>query len=183
MREVLLLLAIGLAVGIPAAMALGRFVVVAALRHPAARSVDRRVDDGAADAGVGRGGPDSGAPRQPHRSDPRASPRVVTASGRASGPAAALDRVVADRRVVVGQLLARRECKREARIQIVGADDLEPAVRPARVVDEAGDVPADGGVAAPAPIHPKDPDAALREIALFAPPRARRSGRVRRRSR
>ena len=41
MREVLLLLAIGLAVGIPAALALGPLRLVAALRHPAARSVDR----------------------------------------------------------------------------------------------------------------------------------------------
>ena len=79
MREVLLLLAIGLAVGIPAAMALGRFVSVAALRHPAARSVDRRRDDRAADARVGGRRPDSRAPRQPDRSDPGAALRVEPA--------------------------------------------------------------------------------------------------------
>ena len=42
MREVLLLLAIGLAVGIPAALAPGPLRLVAALRHRGARSVDRR---------------------------------------------------------------------------------------------------------------------------------------------
>ena len=42
MKEVLVLLAIGLAIGLPAAMALGTLRRLAALRHPAARSVDWR---------------------------------------------------------------------------------------------------------------------------------------------
>ncbi len=46
MKEVLLLLAIGLAIGIPSALALGRFVVVAAVRHRGPRSVDRGRDRG-----------------------------------------------------------------------------------------------------------------------------------------
>ena len=46
MREVLLLLAIGLAVGIPAAYWRRAIHLGAAVRHPAARSVHRRLDDG-----------------------------------------------------------------------------------------------------------------------------------------
>ncbi len=73
MREVLLLLAIGLAVGIPAAMALGRLRAAQLYGIQAQRSVDRRLDDGAAGARVGGGRPDSRAPRQPDRSDPGAA--------------------------------------------------------------------------------------------------------------
>ena len=50
----------------------------------------------------------------------------------------------------------------------VRADDLEPAVRRARVVDEARDVAADGRVAAPAAVHTEDPDAAVGEVARLA---------------
>ena len=53
MREVLLLLSIGLAVGIPAAMALGRYVSSQLYGIHGERPVDRRFDDGAVDARVG----------------------------------------------------------------------------------------------------------------------------------
>ncbi len=55
MREVLLLLAIGLAVGIPAAMALGRYVSAQLYGIQAHDPVDRGLDDAAADARVGGG--------------------------------------------------------------------------------------------------------------------------------
>ena len=77
MREVLLLLAIGLAVGIPAALGLGALRGVAVLRHPGARSRDRRRDGGVADGGVGGGGAHPRAPRQPDRSDPGAAARMI----------------------------------------------------------------------------------------------------------
>ena len=79
MREVLLLLAIGLAVGIPAAMALGRYVSTQLYGIQPHDPCDRGLDGGAADARLSGRGPDSGAPRQPHRSDPGAAVRVVTA--------------------------------------------------------------------------------------------------------
>ena len=79
MREVLLLLAIGLAVGIPVGDRARPLRVVAVVRHPAERSVDRGVDGGAADGGVGGRGPDSGAPREPDRSDPGAQIRITNA--------------------------------------------------------------------------------------------------------
>src|SRR5262249_41663585 len=47
-------------------------------------------------------------------------------------------------------------------------DDLEPAVRRARVVDEPRDVAPDVGVAAPGPVDAKHPDAAVGEVALLA---------------
>ena len=49
---------------------------LAAVRHRGPRSVDRDGDADPADAGVGRGRPDPGAPRQPHRSDSGAAIRV-----------------------------------------------------------------------------------------------------------
>ena len=73
MREVLLLLSIGLAVGIPAAIGARAVRVGAAVRHRGARPVDCRCDDAAPGAGLGGGGPDPRAPRQPHRSDPGAA--------------------------------------------------------------------------------------------------------------
>ena len=76
MREVLLLLAIGLAVGIPAAMALGRFVSSQLYGIQPHDPWIAGCDGGAADGRVGRGGPDSGAPREPHRSDPGAALRI-----------------------------------------------------------------------------------------------------------
>ena len=81
MREVLLLLAIGLAIGIPAAMALGRYVSSQLYGIQRARSVDRGPHRGAADARVGGRRPDPGAPRQPDRSDPGAAHGVVLGSG------------------------------------------------------------------------------------------------------
>ena len=75
MREVLLLLAIGLAVGIPAAMVLGRYVSSQLYGIQANDPVIASIDDGAARARVGGGGLDSRAPRQPDRSDPGAPHR------------------------------------------------------------------------------------------------------------
>ena len=76
MREVLLLLAIGLAVGIPTALGARAIRRVAALRHRSAGSLDRDRDADAADAGVRRGRTDPGASRQPHRPDPGAAIRM-----------------------------------------------------------------------------------------------------------
>ena len=81
MREVLLLLAIGLAVGIPAAMALGKYVssqlygieATRPGRSPSRRSIllTHRVR---------RRRPDPGAPRQPDRPDHGAAVRVSAAA-------------------------------------------------------------------------------------------------------
>ena len=89
MREVLVLLGIGLAVGIPAAMVLGTLRRLAALRHPGARSADRRIATVVLLALVSAAaGLIPGAARQPNRSDPRAShtssnrePRARRAAG------------------------------------------------------------------------------------------------------
>ena len=70
MREVLLLLAIGLAVGIPAAFGAGRYISAQLY------GIHSHLDDGAAGGGIGGGRPDSGAPRQPHRSDTGIAARV-----------------------------------------------------------------------------------------------------------
>ena len=69
MREVLILLAIGLAVGVPAAIGLGTLRVVAAVWNPAERSVDGDRNSDAADGGLRGGGTDSGDESQPDRSD------------------------------------------------------------------------------------------------------------------
>ena len=79
MKEVLLLLSIGLAVGIPAAMALGRFVS-AQLYGIEARDPGLRWRHGSADASSRRRRIDPGASRQPHRSDPGVALRVATRS-------------------------------------------------------------------------------------------------------
>ncbi len=50
--------------------------VVAAVRHPARRSVDRRLHRGVVDGGVNGGGNDPGAPREPDRSDPGVAIRI-----------------------------------------------------------------------------------------------------------
>ena len=63
MREVLLLLAIGLAIGLPAAFALGRFVSTQLYRNSAPRSEHRDLDDAAVDPGVVRGRRHPRAPR------------------------------------------------------------------------------------------------------------------------
>src|SRR3954452_12120914 len=81
--------------------------------------------------------------------------------------AAALDRVIANRGVVVGQLFpgldppGRADPDRHA-------GHLEPAVGPAGVIDEAGDVAADRRVTAPDTIDAEDPDAPLLEVSRLA---------------
>jgi hypothetical protein len=69
MREVVLLIAIGLAIGIPAA--------VAVVRHSGERPVGGRHQHDAACSCGCHGGSDSRAPRQPDRSDSGAALRVV----------------------------------------------------------------------------------------------------------
>ena len=80
--------------------------------------------------------------------------------------------MVPDRCVVVGELLADRDVPRGANPD-ASVDDLEPAVGPARVVDEARDVAANGRIATPPAIDPKHPDAAFRQIARLALPACR----------
>ena len=75
MKEVLLLLAIGLAVGIPAAIGAGRYVS-AQLYGIEPNDPSIAIDHRAAGGRIGGGRPDSGAPREPHRSDPGAAIRV-----------------------------------------------------------------------------------------------------------
>ena len=79
MREVLLLLAIGLAVGIPSAMALGKYVR-RSLRDRSDRPGDGDRDDDPAHHRVRGCRPDPGPPRQPDRSDSRAAVRVGAAA-------------------------------------------------------------------------------------------------------
>ena len=80
MKEVLLLLSIGLAVGIPAAMALGRFVSAQLYGIEARDPWIAVATDDSPDGGLGRGRVDPGASRQPHRSDPGAALRVGRAA-------------------------------------------------------------------------------------------------------
>ena len=137
MREVLLLLAIGLAIGIPAAMALGRYVAVAALRHPGARSAHRRLDGGAADARLGGRRPDPRAARQPHRSDPGAAARIATRSSplaeeRLHEVAALVRSNVADDvepMIVPGQLAALDGRRHRARPRFERAEHERPDAR------------------------------------------------------
>ena len=77
MREVLLLLAIGLGDRHSVRHRARPLRVVAVVRHPAERSVDRGVDGGAVGGGVGGRGPDSRQPCQQDRSDPRAQIRMT----------------------------------------------------------------------------------------------------------
>ena len=77
MKEVLLLLAIGLAVGVPAAMGLGHYVSAQLYGIDRARSRVAAAHDRAAGGGVGRRRPDPRASRQPHRSDSGAASRVA----------------------------------------------------------------------------------------------------------
>ena len=72
MKEVLLLLSIGLAVGIPTAMALGRFVASQLYGIEARDPWMAAATVVLADGGLRRRRPDPGASRQPHRSDSRA---------------------------------------------------------------------------------------------------------------
>src|SRR5687767_10235112 len=81
----------------------------------------------------------------------------------ASGAAAALDDPLAVGVVVVGQLFARLDVLAGADPDVL-ADDLAVAVRLARMVDEAGDVAADHGVAHPAAIDREAPDLAALQI-------------------
>ena len=76
MREVLALLAIGLAVGIPAAMALGRYVSTVFYGIKPSDPWMATSTIVLLDAGVGRGRPDSRAPRQPDRPYSGASVRI-----------------------------------------------------------------------------------------------------------
>ena len=78
MKEVLVLLAIGLAIGVPAALGLGHYVSTQ-LYGIAGHDPGRRGgDDGAAGGGVGRRRPDPRSPGEPHRSDPGAASRVAS---------------------------------------------------------------------------------------------------------
>ena len=78
----------------------------------------------------------------------RSRPQCASELRLAPRPAAAGDRVVPFRPVVVGQLLAgANRARRPNPDRLV--DDLEPAVRLARVVDEPRDVAVDGRIAAP----------------------------------
>jgi hypothetical protein len=79
---------------------------------------------------------------------------------------AARDRSIADDFVVVGEFFTTPDGARRADPDRF-VDDLEPAVGCARVIDEPGDVATDRRVAAPRPVDPKDPDAALSQVALF----------------
>src|SRR5581483_2654920 len=93
---------------------------------------------------------------------------------RTPGPAAARNRPLADRAVVIGELLARGDPARRATPDGPPVN-LEPAVRPARVIDEPRDVAVDVGVTAPPPVDPEHPDAAVGQVAFLA----RRAHRVR----
>src|SRR5262249_40429199 len=86
---------------------------------------------------------------------------------RAAGTAAARDRALANRAVVVAQFLAAADDAGGADPDRL-VDDLEPAVRCAGVVDEPRDVPAHVRVAAPHAVDAEDPDAALLQVLLFA---------------
>ena len=85
----------------------------------------------------------------------------------AAGAAAAGDVGGAVGVVVVGQLFARLDPPRgpdpDRR-----ADHLEPAVRPAGVVDEPGDVAANCGVTAPRAVDPEYPDTPVFEVTRLA---------------
>src|SRR3954469_23456579 len=85
----------------------------------------------------------------------------------AARAAAARNGLLADGCVVVGELLARADVPRRADPDRL-IHYLEPAVGPARVVDEPRDVAADCGVAAPRPVDAKHPDAPFGEIPLLA---------------
>ena len=76
MKEVLLLLAIGLAVGIPAAIGAGRYISAQLYGIRAERSVHRHLDDGPAGGRIGGSRPDSSSSREPDRSDTGAAARV-----------------------------------------------------------------------------------------------------------
>src|SRR5262245_7158872 len=87
--------------------------------------------------------------------------------GAAAGATVAADRSLAICSVVVGQFLAFTYL-------FAGAnpdrplDNFDPAIRSARMIDEARDVAANGPIAAPPAVHPEDPDATLRKITFFA---------------
>src|SRR4051812_2847206 len=87
--------------------------------------------------------------------------------GLAARAAATLNGVVTHRRVVVGQLLAGLDMARGTDPDR-RADHLEPAVRPAGVVDEPGDVAANCGVTAPRAVDPEYPDTPLFEVTRLA---------------
>jgi hypothetical protein len=76
--------------------------------------------------------------------------------------------VVADRGVVVNQFFAGIDGPRRADPDRL-VRDLDPAIGRARVIDEPGDVAADERAAAPGPVDPEDPEAALLQILRLAP--------------
>src|ERR1051326_3336854 len=81
--------------------------------------------------------------------------------------AATRNRPRADDRIIVGQLFASFDRPpRTDPDRLV--DDLKPAVRRARVVDEAREAAADVGVPAPRAVDAKDPDAAFLEVPLLS---------------
>src|SRR5205814_9580331 len=86
---------------------------------------------------------------------------------RAAGMTAAGDGLLAVGGVVVGELLALPDRFRRPDPDGL-VDDLDPAVRPAAVIDEACDVAADGGISAPPPVDAEYPDAAARQIPCLA---------------
>ena len=92
---------------------------------------------------------------------------IVSQSRLAPGPAPALNRLLAIRVVVVGELLAGLDVARGADPDRL-ADDVAVAVRLARVIDEAREVAADVGVTHPAAIHREAPDAAVLQVARLA---------------
>ena len=77
MREVLLLLAIGLVAGRAGGHGAGQIRGLDALRHSAARSVDGGRHDRAVDPRFDGRGAHSGVSREPHRSDPGAALRMT----------------------------------------------------------------------------------------------------------
>src|SRR5688572_23571784 len=102
--------------------------------------------------------------------EPRRTRRLesfVSQLAPATGTTPALNRLLSVRVVVVRQLLPRLDVARRADPDDI-ADDLAVAVRSARVVDEAGDIAADVGIADPSAVHGEAPDLAPRQVPRLA---------------
>ena len=112
MREVLLLLSIGLAVGIPAAMLLGHYVSSQLYGIEAQRSADRRIDDAPAGTGVGCRRVDPGASREPDRSDTGVADGVDHHSDARTQRLLATDNTVSRIRSLVSEIARRPSRKR-----------------------------------------------------------------------
>ena len=108
MREVLILLAIGLAVGVPAAIGLGRFVASQLYGIEPHDPWMAGLDGGAADDGLGRRRPDPGAARQPDRSDSGAALRIGPRTGPATDVSPTRLRI-ADETAAISRRPRRRE--------------------------------------------------------------------------